>query len=233
MKDVETQSSKDESLPSGVDEEVEASIELDEVEWDAKERQSGTLSKEDDSAAQAGPRNLKETIYEKLIRPVFNADDTPESIALACAVGMFVALTPTVGIQMPVAIFIGTLINKYTRRQMNNIVGAAMCWVSNPLTFVPMYYGYLWLGWTLMGRDTSSLLSLSAWQTRLTSYITTTSPSTLDYVKGFFLAGLGELAAPMWLGSIIIAVVISIPTYPIALRLVRAFQQRKAEQGAS
>ena len=38
---------------------------------------------------------------------------------------------------------------------------------------------------------------------------------------------MGELALPMWLGSLIIAVVISIPLYPLTLKAVRSFQEEE------
>lgn len=212
--------------------EVEASIELGEAEISDADTAHIELSKEDEQATQIGPKNLRETIYEKLIKPIINADSSPQSIALGAAIGMFIALTPTVGIQMPIAVFCGTMFNRFTRFQVNNLVAAAMCWVSNPLTFIPMYYGYLWLGWQIYGRDTSALMSLASWQQRLTAYIKTDSPTTWDYVQGFFLAGLGELAAPMWLGSLIIAVIITIPTYPVVLYIVKKYQARRKQVSA-
>lgn len=176
----------------------------------------------------SSPNTLWHRIHDKWIKPVIRLDDTPESIALGAAIGMFIAITPTVGIQMTVVVMLGTFINACTRYQMNNVVGIAMCWISNPVTFIPMYYLHTWLGWLLMGRDTSTLLSIASWQEKINSYVPpVTNPTTWDTIKGYFLAGVGDLLLPMWLGAVIIATLLAIPTYPITLRMVRTFQQRR------
>jgi len=176
--------------------------------------------------------------YEKVIKPLIEIEGTPESIALGAAVGMFIALTPTIGIQMTVSVIVGTLINRYTRWTMNRIVAVAMCWVSNPVTMLPLYYGYLWLGWILTGRGWMPPFSLEGWQQQFSTYLQR-DPSQMtwvDQIKGFVMAGLGELALPMWIGSLIIATLISIPLYPLTLGMVRRYRahkeahQKKSEQ---
>ena len=46
-------------------------------------------------------RSLGRYVFERLIRPVLCLRDNPHSLALGIAMGLWVALTPTVGIQMP------------------------------------------------------------------------------------------------------------------------------------
>ncbi|MCB9638435.1 MAG: DUF2062 domain-containing protein [Myxococcales bacterium] len=167
--------------------------------------------------------------YQKVIKPLIEQEGTPESLALGAAVGMFIALTPTVGIQMTVAVITGTLINRYTRWTMNRLVAVAMCWISNPITMLPMYYIDLWLGWILTGRGWMPPMNLEGWQRQFSSYLQR-DPSQMtvwDQVKGFVMAGLGELAVPMWIGSLIIATLIAIPTYPVTLAIVRRYRARK------
>ena len=88
-------------------------------------------------------------LYNKFIKPVFTINDTPHAIAMGVTLGVFVAFTPTVGIQMLTVVIIGTVI------KANRIIGALLCWISNPITFIPMYYGYYWLG--------GKLLSIELW----------------------------------------------------------------------
>lgn len=63
---------------------------------------------------------------------VLHADDTPHRIALGVAIGTFVAITPTPGIQMALTIALAALL------RANKVVGLPMTWVSNPLTAVPI-----------------------------------------------------------------------------------------------
>ena len=82
--------------------------------------------------------------YDKLIKPIFSLKGSPHSIALGLAIGLWWALTPTVGIQMTVSFIFCTV------ARANVPIALAMCWVSNPVTFIPMYYGYYWLGLILL-----------------------------------------------------------------------------------
>lgn len=82
--------------------------------------------------------------YNRLVRPIFEIKDSPHSIALGLAVGLWISLTPTVGIQMTICLIVCTLI------RANVLIAVAMCWISNPVTFIPMYYGYYRLGLVIM-----------------------------------------------------------------------------------
>ena len=83
---------------------------------------------------------FKGYFYKKFVQPIFTINDTPHSIALGVALGVFVALTPTMGAQMLIILVVGTLI------KANRIIGVLLVWISNPVTIIPMYYGYYWLG---------------------------------------------------------------------------------------
>ncbi len=48
--------------------------------------------------------------YRRFIQRILQINDTPESIALGTAVGIWLAMTPTVGIQMILMILIGTVL---------------------------------------------------------------------------------------------------------------------------
>ena len=167
-----------------------------------------------------------------MILPLLQSEGTPESIALGVAIGLFIALTPTVGIQMTLVLVVGTLINRYTRWQMNRLVGIAMCWVSNPLTMLPMYYGYLWLGWIVTGRGWMPPVSMESWQRQFSSYLQR-DPKMMGFwekLQSFVMAGLGELAIPMWVGSLIIATLLLVPSYLFTLRAVRAHRLRREKR---
>jgi uncharacterized protein (DUF2062 family) len=81
------------------------------------------------------------TWIQKLLRPaarfikfrILHVDDTPQRIARGMAVGLWVAFTPLMGIQMAIALGGAILFRA-------NKALAVMCvWLSNPLTLVPVY----------------------------------------------------------------------------------------------
>ena len=92
-------------------------------------------------------RPILKVCYDRLIRPIFEIKDSPHSIALGLAVGLWISLTPTVGIQMTLALIVCTLL------RANVLIAVAMCWVSNPVTFIPMYYGYYRFGLVVMNTE--------------------------------------------------------------------------------
>ncbi|MDX1608785.1 MAG: DUF2062 domain-containing protein [Halofilum sp. (in: g-proteobacteria)] len=61
-------------------------------------------------------------------------------IARGVAVGLFVALTPTVGFQTLLMLAFCALLRG------NFLAAFAVSWISNPLTLAPLYFGYYLLG---------------------------------------------------------------------------------------
>lgn len=60
---------------------------------------------------------------------------SPREIALGFALGLFVGMTPTIGFQMPIAVFIAALF------KWNKISAAVAVWITNPLT-APFIYSF-------------------------------------------------------------------------------------------
>lgn len=79
-------------------------------------------------------------VYNRLIKPIFEIKDSPHSISLGVALGLWIAFTPTIGIQMIMALIICTIF------RANILIAIAMCWISNPVTMVPFYYTYYRVG---------------------------------------------------------------------------------------
>lgn len=77
---------------------------------------------------------------------ILHADDTPQSLALAFGIGMFVAFTPTIGLQMVISGLIAWIL------RINKPVAIAVVWISNPITTVPIFVPCYLLGALLMGQ---------------------------------------------------------------------------------
>ena len=74
--------------------------------------------------------NIVRRLYERFIR----IRGAPREVALGFALGIFVGMTPTVGVQTPLAIFLAALF------KWSKLASAIGVWISNPLT-VPIIYG--------------------------------------------------------------------------------------------
>jgi uncharacterized protein (DUF2062 family) len=59
---------------------------------------------------------------------------TPREIGLGFAIGLFVGMSPTMGFQMAIAVFLAAVF------KWNKISAAAAVWITNPVT-APIIYG--------------------------------------------------------------------------------------------
>jgi len=85
------------------------------------------------------PKRLRQKILIYL-RRLIRLRSTPRAIGLGCALGIFIAFTPTVGIQILLAAFLSSIFSA------NQPVAIIFVWVTNPFTF-PFVYGFTyWVG---------------------------------------------------------------------------------------
>jgi uncharacterized protein len=147
----------------------------------------------------------------KLVQAILRLQDTEHSIALGTAIGLFVAWTPTVGIHMILVVGLTMLL------RANKAAGLIAVYLSNPLTIVPMYWIDYWLGALVLHQELTyaelqSILHYHGW----------------DGFKVAFWRVCVELAGPMWLGGLVLALVHAIPGYYVTRWAVVRFRRRNA-----
>jgi uncharacterized protein (DUF2062 family) len=153
-------------------------------------------------------RNSRRFIYHN----VLHADDPPHRIALGVAIGTFVTLTPTIGFQMIIVVFLAWLL------RANKVVGLPVVWISNPATFIPMYYtcymvGRIMLRWAPMGDH---------WWAQLAH-----PPAGWWSAVVFYWTRLVQIAAPLWLGSVVLGLLLAYPTYYAVHYVVYTHRMRR------
>ncbi len=123
----------------------------------------------------------------------------PDAIARGMALGLFIGMTPTFGIQMFLALFFAFLLRQ------NKIAALIGVWSTNPLT-APFIYGLEYE----IGR---ALLGMSRPHAPL--------QFTLEA-----LTGLGwQFAAPLCLGSLVLGIPVSLIGYALTIRFIPSLQQ--------
>jgi len=164
------------------------------------------------------PQDIKQTRQLKwyssprqLLRSILMLDDTAHSIALGTAVGMFIGMTPTVGLQMILVMLFSYAVSPLFR--FNRMAALITVYISNPLTTVPIYWfcyqvGALFVGGSLKQGDFSSILSYNSFE------------EWWGTIVDLFV-NIGE---PLILGSLLVATLFSAITYPVMIRLVRRFE---------
>ena len=149
-----------------------------------------------------------------LLRKVLALNDSPHAIALGVAIGIFVGLTPTVGIQT--ILILGLVFATRKFMYFNATAAMASTYVSNPVTMVPMYYGWYRIG---------------AWF--YPSSLTAAEFEQLLQFEGFsgWLAAMqnlgSQVALPMCLGALITASIGVAIAYPTTYFLVKSFRNRQ------
>ena len=92
--------------------------------------------------------------YWRLIR----LQGSPEAIARGLACGVFAGLFPLFGLQTILGLCLAILFRG------NKIIAAAGTWVSNPLTYVPIYAFNFHVGKWLLQQNSLTDISLKSWQ---------------------------------------------------------------------
>lgn len=155
----------------------------------------------------------------RLVQRVLTLDDTPHSIALGTAIGMFVGLTPTVGIQMMVVLAIAAITQRLFH--FNRLAGVITVYVSNPLTIVPLYAAFYYIGSLMVDAP----MSPAEFQERFEQTLNQGWQGWFAPLQFIF----AEVAWPMVAGSLLLATLCSIPTYPIVKRLVEVKRGRQTD----
>ena len=156
------------------------------------------------------------TSPRRLIRNLLALDDTPHAIALGTAIGMFVGMTPTVGLQMFLVIGIAAVTRPLFH--FNRVAGLITVYISNPLTIVPLYAAFYYVGTMLVDAP----MTPAQFQLQFEAAL---DRSWLDPLRFIFT----EVAWPMLAGSLLIATVTAVPTYPIVKRIVLSRRQLAAD----
>lgn len=130
----------------------------------------------------------------RMWRLLFQLEEGPTRIALAFAVGVFIAFFPLLGTHTVLALGLAVAF------RLNKIAILAGAWINNPWTVAPMYTVGTLVGCTLMG----------------------VSPATLGAVdwshrgRAFFeslIAGVVPLALPFVVGNLVVGMVAAVVSF--------------------
>ncbi len=156
---------------------------------------------------------------DSLPRRLLQLDGSAESIALGTAFGLFVAMTPTVGVQMIIILLISLVL------PIHRIAGLIMVYVSNPLTVVPIYWFDYWVGLKCLAQEGL---------TRANFELMYQEAASQANEVGWFEGGLellrsigNDALGPLFLGGAVVGLICGLPAYPITLRFVRRYRAMK------
>ncbi|NIL96698.1 MAG: DUF2062 domain-containing protein [Planctomycetales bacterium] len=95
-----------------------------------------------DFDSDAGPTGTRRRRWKtnRFLHWLLRLRGSPEAIGLGVAIGLFVAFTPTIGLQMIIATVLATLLNA------NRLAAIGPVWLTNPFTIPPLFLLTYWVG---------------------------------------------------------------------------------------
>lgn len=96
-------------------------------------------------------KSLWRLIRYRLLIPLHRTPHPPEYTARGVAVGMLVAMTPTIGIQMFIVAGLWLIITRWFNWQFSLLAGVAYTWTTNAFTMIPVYYLFYVTGQLMLG----------------------------------------------------------------------------------
>ena len=151
--------------------------------------------------------NVKKSLFQTSIRKTYERflkiRGTPREIALGFALGLFVGMSPTMGFQMAIAVFVAALF------KWNKISSAAAVWITNPIT-APIIYGVTYfVGASIIGMPN---INLRPQDLSVTSFITFFKQTPLIFWA-------------MTLGGVVIGVPLALAGYFVVYSAVDKYQR--------
>jgi len=163
-------------------------------------------------------RSTRNFIYKRIL----HADDSPRNIAMGVAVGLFVAFTPTMGAQMAIAIALAAIMRG------NKAVALPVVWVTNPVTFVPLYGFCWWIGSLITGGSSTSRATVMA-RLREGSEGFFGNMLSLDFWAKLMRL-MAELGVELWIGCLVAGIAAAIAGFFLTRWGVASYRVRRHER---
>jgi hypothetical protein len=157
-------------------------------------------------------RLFRRQLQAFIIHHVLHADDPPHRLALGIAIGIFVAITPTVGFQMALAVFLAWLLGA------NKVVGVPIVWITNPATMIPIYYYCYVVGRFILRHEPVR----ARWWRELAR-----PPEGWWEGVVFYWQRFTHIAVPLWVGCLLVATILGYLSYRISLSIICTYRMRR------
>lgn len=167
--------------------------------------------------------------YEWLVHPITKSVAPVKPVSWGVAIGVFIGLTPTLGIQMYIVAALWALCRYLFHFRFSLPAGMASVWISNPITIVPFYYAFLLTGNKIFQNMQWHVVVMD-WQTfqqRFADYEQYSIWEILWEGSQFLLVDLG---IPMLVGSFILAVPSAVIFYFITSFLLTRYRKHKTHK---
>lgn len=165
------------------------------------------------ATGKRGP--IAQVVYDHLVRPFIESSAPISHISRGAAIGMLVAMTPTVGIQMYIVAVIWFILRALIRFHFNLPIAVALVWITNPVTVIPIYYLFLITGNLMLGFDLSLGMDFEAFGQTFSQAKDDPAMGMGEALLGSFTLLFWKFGWPMVVGSLAWAVPLALLAYPV------------------
>ncbi len=153
-----------------------------------------------------------------IIHRILHVDDSPHRLALGIAIGLFIAWTPTIGYQMVLVLALATVF------RANKVVGLPLVWISNPFTFVIIYWPNYWIGHKILElfgeRPDFTYQYLIKEMNKMGEIGYNIFNSEFWHSAWTLLLKFLDIAADLWIGSVIVGAVLGAIGYYVSYHFI-------------
>ena len=154
-------------------------------------------------------------MFRAAFRRLLAIDDPPERTALAFSIGVFIAFCPFLGLHTIMATVIAFAF------RFNKIAIYTGTFINNPiLTLVPIIIISYAVGAFILGRPLSI-------QEEGVELLRDPHLFSGDYYRRLFVQSWNNIVWPFAIGGTVLSVVCSVVAYPLTLRALRAYRNRR------
>jgi uncharacterized protein (DUF2062 family) len=172
----------------------------------------------------AHSRSLRRTQLGSFARWLLTLRGSPEAIARGVAIGMFIAWTPTIGIQILLAVLLSTALGG------NRPAAILLTGITNPITIPPCYAITYWFGSLVWpgppAREVMRVLSHLVADLARTNWLDLREQIQLTAQIG------GDVAAALWIGGVFVGAITALPAYFVTYRSVLRVQALRRRRRA-
>lgn len=170
---------------------------------------------------------IRSLVYVNLIQPVVQSYAPLGQVAWGTSIGFLVGLTPTVGVQMYIVTLFWLIARYGLRLKFNLPIAVAIVWISNPVTFIPLYFGFLSIGDKILLAlgYTVTPMSLEAFTSAVHNFGHQPGMNWLEWAYYATLVLLVEFGWPMLVGSLAVAVPISLLSFPFTYMVLGKYRR--------
>ena len=170
-------------------------------------------------------QQLVHGLRRRLIVPILRERKPSEYTARGVLIGLGVALTPTVGVQIPMVLLIWMVIhNVYKHWDFNPVIAIAWTFISNIATLPFLYYLFVVTGRMMLGRF-ENLRGFDFFSERLGQSLPQDT-GWLDSVWSYTIVLFDNFGLPLFLGSVPWALLSAWLGYHWSLRIVNNYRAR-------